>query len=145
MPTKSARSAAQLQREIDESLDVAKAEKALIRLVEKYKKYERTDPDKPAASARTWSPRDGRLRVIEDELHHEGMHPRRIRIGVAIGSKFASPRDERPPSAVRERQVVVDEVRNAARDILSALVQAHGGYIVEIYGTSYSPLGWVAP
>lgn len=117
----------------------------LTRLVKRYKKYERTDPDRPPATGSYWSPRQGFLRVAQNVRVYSSYGQSRVmKLGLEIGSKFALPKDETDSvAAVKAQQSVIEKLKREAREVLDVLAKAYGGYVVDQYGTAYSQIGWV--
>ncbi len=112
------------------SIEHVKSE--LDAIIEKYAEHQDLTADKPPAIGTYWSPTRGDLRVIEDTVGYEYSFPRRIEIGVAIGTRFGN-FDGKLQSRVK------DEVKEA----LKGLVEKYGGFIMNCSGSGYSQIGWV--
>lgn len=136
-----------LHNQLHEAVDeVAKAEKALARIVTKYSKLERTDPDKPppiAGPGVSWAVGDGRLQLVKNQAVQDGMFSRAVVIGVRIGSRFAVPQGVESAEARKERYALLEKIREDVRKILAPLTKTNGGFIVDAPGSAYSVIGWV--
>lgn len=121
--------------EADAEKAAVQAVKALNRIVKTYAKHQRADDASMPKTAMPGVPmpgtREGRLRVIENQVVHEGMFARQVRVGMAIGINFADGDRE-----------VISKVRDEVIKVIKALTQEHKGFIVNVHGSSYSVIGW---
>ena len=118
---------------IDQDLIQVKSE--MDKIVEKYKQYEDLTPNKPPATGGYWSPAYGYLKIVENQTAYDGydgIFVRQIVIGVNIGSKFANYNKD-----------IISALKSDVKSVLLSLVQNHGGFIIDKYGSAYSQLGWV--
>ena len=107
----------------------------LLQVIDKYKQYQDLTPGKPPAIGGYWSPAYGDLKVVENVIAYDGydgMFVRQIVIGINIGSKFAN-----------YDRGIISALKSEIRDVLKFLVEKHGGFIFDKYGSAYSQLGWV--
>ena len=114
---------------IDQDLIQVRSE--LNKVVEKYKQYEDLTPNKPPAIGGYWSPAYGNLTLVENTIGYEHSFARKIVIGVQIGSKFAGYNRE-----------IISALKSEIKTVIKPLIEKHGGFIFDQYGTAYSQLGW---
>lgn len=115
---------------IDQDLIQVKSE--LNKVVEKYKQYEDLTPNKPPVNGGYWSPAYGDLKIVENVIGYSYSFARNILIGVNIGSKFAN-----------YNRDILASLKAEVKAILKPVIEKHGGFIHDEYGSAYSQLGWV--
>jgi len=131
---------------VDESSVVVlgAAEKKLKAISQKYKKYERKDPDQPPKNnyGQPWSPRGGMFEVFKNLTFG-----RNFALGVKIGSKFAEPAWYKYPDrdgwekARAEQKSVANKAKAEVKKVLESIP---GGYVEEKDGSAYTVVGWFA-
>lgn len=113
--------------------DLIQAKSALLQIVEKYKQHQDLTPNKPPAIGGHWSPAYGNLTLVENIIGYEYSFAREIVIGVQIGSKFAGYNRE-----------IVSALKSEIKTVIKPLIEKHGGFIFDQYGSAYSQLGYVS-
>lgn len=105
----------------------------MAQLVDNYKSYEDLTPDNPPKIivGSYWSPRYGFIRMCENVIAYDFSFPRKLIIGIEIGSKFAG-----------GDSTIINQVRTDAKNILRNFAFNHKGYILDNYGSAYYQVGY---
>lgn len=110
------------------SLDQAKL--MIEDILLKYKQYENIKIDAAPRIGTTWSPAYGFLKICTDTIVWEYSFPRKILIGIQIGSKFAN-----------YDKKVLSDLKSEVKQVLSNF---SNNQIIDIYGSAYSTFGLLA-
>ena len=112
--------------------DIKNTKIELERLVVDYSKYQNLKPDVAPKFVTYWAPSSGVIEVVSDRWFPFEYNSLKVVLGITMGGRFA-----------QNDEVTRSEFTKKVKQALMQLVQKHGGFCCDKYGSNYTVIGFV--